>query len=115
MGGAIQGSGARQIKLYSSVKPEIVKVIVVEAHAKGLTVTGHVPEGMTAIEAVNYGMDQINHIGFELPYFSREVLGADGKPDGAKAPVLELDRPRERFGFDAEGSQHDPRSDRCTL
>src|ERR1700733_12209939 len=28
-----------------------------------MTVTGHVPEGMTAIEAVEAGMDQINHFG----------------------------------------------------
>jgi hypothetical protein len=94
--GRYKAAGARQIKLYSSVKPDIVRVIVAEAHVQGLTVTGHVPEGMTAIEAVNYGMDQINHIGFELPYFSRDVLGADGKPDAAKAPVLELDGPHAK-------------------
>jgi hypothetical protein len=50
--------GARQIKLYSSLKPEIVKVIAADAHARGLTVTGHIPEGMTAIQAIHDGMDQ---------------------------------------------------------
>jgi hypothetical protein len=41
-------------------------------------------------------MDQINHISYELPYFSRAVLDADGKPDRTKAPVLELDGPRSK-------------------
>jgi hypothetical protein len=91
-----KAAGARQIKIYSSVKPEIVRAITREAHARGLTVTGHIPEGMTAIEGVHDGIDQINHIDYELPYFSHPVLGADGKPDGTKAPVLELDGPRSK-------------------
>ena len=89
-------AGARQIKVYSSVKPEIVKAIAADAHARGMTVTGHVPEGMTAIEGVHDGMDQINHIQYELQYFSHAVLSADGKPDRTKPPVLELDGPRSK-------------------
>ncbi len=89
-------AGARQIKIYSSVKPEIVKAICADAHARGMTVTGHIPEGMTAIEGVNDGMDQINHIQYEMPYFTHPVLGADGKPDRTKPPVLELDGPRAK-------------------
>jgi Amidohydrolase family len=91
-----KAAGARQIKIYSSVKPEIVKAITADAHARDMTVTGHIPEGMTAIEGVHDGMDQINHISFELPYFSNPVLGADGKPDNTKAPVLQLDGPRAK-------------------
>jgi hypothetical protein len=59
-------------------------------------VTGHIPEGMTAIEGVHDGMDQVNHIEYELPYFSHPVLGADGKPDRTKPAVLELDGPRAK-------------------
>jgi len=91
-----KASGARQIKIYSSVKPEIVKTITADAHARGMTVTGHIPEGMTAIEGVHDGMDQINHIDFEVPYFSNPGLGADGKPDRTKAPALQLDGPRAK-------------------
>ena len=58
--------------------------------------TGHIPEGMTAIEGVNDGMDQINHISYELPYFTRPILGADGKPDRSKAPALDLMGPAPR-------------------
>ncbi len=88
-----KAAGARQIKIYSSVKPEVVKAICVAAHARGMTVTGHIPNGMTAIDGVNDGMDQINHIQYEIPYFTHPVLGADGKPDRTKPPVLDLDGP----------------------
>ncbi|MDR3446137.1 amidohydrolase family protein [Dyella sp.] len=56
--------GARQIKIYSSMKPELVPVIAAEAHRLGMTVTGHVPFGMTAPEVVKAGYDSINHIDF---------------------------------------------------
>jgi len=55
-------SGFAQIKIYSSVKPAIVKAIATEAHRLGLTVTGHIPEGMTTRAAMDSGMDQVNHI-----------------------------------------------------
>lgn len=89
-----KAAGARQIKIYSSVKPEVVRAICEDAHARGMTVTGHIPEGMTAIEGVHDGMDQINHISYELPYFTSTVMGSDGKPDRTKAPVLELNGAR---------------------
>jgi hypothetical protein len=91
-----KNAGARQIKIYSSVKPEVVKAITAAAHARNMTVTGHIPEGMTAIEGVNDGMDQINHISYEAPYFSHSVLGSDGKPDASKPVVLDLNGPRVR-------------------
>jgi imidazolonepropionase-like amidohydrolase len=56
--------GALQIKVYSSVKPEILKVVTEEAHRLGMTVTGHVPNGMTALEGIEDGMDQINHVAY---------------------------------------------------
>ncbi|UWZ83320.1 amidohydrolase family protein [Occallatibacter riparius] len=89
-----KAAGARQIKIYSSVKPEVVKAICAAAHARGMTVTGHIPEGMTAIEGVNDGMDQINHLPYAMSYFTRAVLGPDGKPDRTKPAIEELDGPR---------------------
>lgn len=101
-----KAAGAKQIKIYSSAKPEVVKAITAAAHARGMTVTGHIPEGMTAIEGVNDGMDQINHITYELPYFTRAPLGADGKPDRTKPVVLELDGPRARDLISTLQSHH---------
>jgi imidazolonepropionase-like amidohydrolase len=57
-------AGAPQIKIYSSMKPALVPVITAEAHRLGMTVTGHVPQGMTAPEVVKDGYDAINHIDF---------------------------------------------------
>jgi imidazolonepropionase-like amidohydrolase len=91
-----KAAGARQIKIYSSVKPEIVKAICAAAHERGLTVTGHIPRNMTAIDGINDGMDQINHIQYDVPYFAHPALNADGKPDRTKPPVLELDGPKAK-------------------
>ena len=55
-------NGFVQIKIYSSVKPAIVKAICTEAHRLGLTVTGHIPEGMTLMQGVDSGMDMVNHV-----------------------------------------------------
>jgi imidazolonepropionase-like amidohydrolase len=57
-----KAAGFQQIKIYSSVKPEIVKVVTAEAHRLGMTVTGHIPIGMNAIQGIKSGMDQINHV-----------------------------------------------------
>ena len=57
-----KAAGFQQIKIYSSVKPEILKVVTAEAHRLGMTVTGHIPFGMNAIQGIEDGMDQINHV-----------------------------------------------------
>src|SRR4029077_1094098 len=43
---------------------EELKVVAEEAHRLGMAVTGHIPEGLTAYQGVDAGMDQINHIGY---------------------------------------------------
>jgi imidazolonepropionase-like amidohydrolase len=55
-------AGFQQMKIYSSVKPDNVKAICADAHKLGMTVTGHIPNGMNAYEGVEDGMDMINHI-----------------------------------------------------
>jgi imidazolonepropionase-like amidohydrolase len=55
-------AGFQQMKIYSSVKEENVKAICADAHQLGMTVTGHIPNGMTAYDGVSDGMDQVNHI-----------------------------------------------------
>ena len=57
-------AGFQQMKIYSSVKLEELKVVADEAHRLGMTVTGHIPEGLNAYQAVEAGQDQINHIGY---------------------------------------------------
>jgi imidazolonepropionase-like amidohydrolase len=62
-----KAAGFQQIKIYSSVKPEILKVVTAEAHRLGMTVTGHIPFGMNAIQGIEDGMDQINHVEYLMP------------------------------------------------
>jgi imidazolonepropionase-like amidohydrolase len=57
-------AGFQQMKIYSSVKLDEVKVIADEAHRLGMTVTGHVPEGLNAYQVIEAGQDQINHIDY---------------------------------------------------
>ena len=57
-------AGFQQMKIYSSVKLEQIKAVADEAHRLGMTVTGHVPQDLTAYQAIEAGQDQINHIGY---------------------------------------------------
>lgn len=56
--------GYVQIKIYSSIKPELVAVIAALAHARGMRVSGHVPAFMTAEQFVRDGADEIQHVNF---------------------------------------------------
>lgn len=60
-----------QIKIYSSVKPAIVKAICDEAHRQGLTVTGHIPNRMTIQAGVDSGMDMVNHVQYVYSVMKR--------------------------------------------
>lgn len=84
-----KAAGAVQIKIYGSVKPALVPVIAEEAHKLGLTVTGHVPAGMTTAQAVEAGFDAVNHI----VYPARDLLHMErGKP----LPPLDFTSPDAR-------------------
>src|SRR5262249_39251208 len=50
------------IKIYNSVKPDLVPLLAKEAHARGMAVTGHIPVHMLANEAVQAGYDGIEHL-----------------------------------------------------
>jgi len=65
--------GYVQIKIYSSVKPELVPVIAAEAHKRGLRVSGHVPAGMIAEQFVREGADEIQHMNFIFLNFMPDV------------------------------------------
>jgi len=57
-------AGFAQIKIYSSIKPELVAPAARFAHARGLRLSGHVPAFMTAQQFVEAGADEIQHINF---------------------------------------------------
>jgi imidazolonepropionase-like amidohydrolase len=87
--------GYVQIKLYSSLKPELVPGIVKTAHARGLRVSGHVPNGMIASQFVEDGADELQHINFIFLNFLASQVKDTRTPErftavGANAAKLDL-------------------------
>ena len=68
----------QQIKVYTQLKPEVLRAITAEAHKRGLTVTGHVPAAVNTFQGIDDGMDQINH----LQFITRGM-----RPEGDTGPV----------------------------
>ena len=90
--------GYVQIKIYSSVKPELVPAIIDEAHKNGLRVSGHIPAEMTADQCIKLGYDEIQHINFLVLNFFPEIKNTNTiarltKP-GEVAAGLDLTSPQ---------------------
>jgi imidazolonepropionase-like amidohydrolase len=82
-------NGFAQIKIYSSVTPDIVRVITNEAHRLGFTVSGHIPQGMTVKAGIDSGMDQVNHVHFVSAMMKKNPDGSFDPRDSANAAVLD--------------------------
>ncbi|WBO20769.1 amidohydrolase family protein [Sphingomonas abietis] len=54
--------GYWQIKIYNSMNPAWVPAIAKEAHALGMTVTGHIPAFTNADAMIGAGYDEVTHI-----------------------------------------------------
>lgn len=89
--------GYVQIKIYSSVKPELVPGIVQLAHSHGMRVSGHVPAGMIAEQFVRAGVDEIQHMNFIFLNFMPQVKETRG--------------PARFMEVAAHGAEIDPASD----
>lgn len=61
--------GYVQIKLYSSLDPKLVPAIAKRTHELGLRLSGHIPNGMSAEQAVREGYDEIQHANFLILNF----------------------------------------------
>ena len=66
--------GYKQIKLYNLLHPDLVPTIAMEAHRRGMRLSGHVPRGMSVSAAVNLGFDEINHAAFLFSNFFQDSL-----------------------------------------
>jgi imidazolonepropionase-like amidohydrolase len=91
--------GYKQIKLYNLVHPDLVPVIVEEAHKRGMRVSGHVPRGLTVEAAVQLGFDEIQHAAFLFSTFFQDSLYVPRmRPYSGiaalVAPTFDLDDPR---------------------
>jgi hypothetical protein len=65
--------GYDQIKIYSSVPVELVPAMTERAKSRGLRVSGHIPAGMWAEDAVRAGYDEIQHINMLFLNFYKDV------------------------------------------
>ncbi|MGZ8290050.1 MAG: amidohydrolase family protein [Telluria sp.] len=54
--------GYPQLKIYNSFPKAILKETVAYAHSRGMRVSGHVPAGLRAQDALDAGYDEIQHI-----------------------------------------------------
>jgi hypothetical protein len=68
-----QQLGYVQIKLYSSLDPKLVPPIIARAHQLGLRVSGHIPNGLIAEQAVKDGFNEIQHVNFLFLNFQPDV------------------------------------------
>lgn len=87
--------GYVQIKLYSSLNPDFVPGISKLAHSRGLRVSGHIPNGITAAKFVEDGADEIQHINFIFLNFLASQVKDTRTPErftvvGANAAKLDL-------------------------
>lgn len=83
-------NGFAQVKIYSSVKPDIVKAICDEAHRVGLTVTGHIPQNMTTQAGIDSGMDMINHMQYVYAMMKKNKDRSIDMQDSASMAALEF-------------------------
>jgi hypothetical protein len=87
--------GYVQIKLYSSLNPDFVPGIAKTAHERGLRLSGHIPNGITASRFVQDGADEIQHINFIFLNFLADQVKDTRTPErftavGANAAKLDL-------------------------
>jgi imidazolonepropionase-like amidohydrolase len=91
--------GYEQIKVYSSIKPELVRTIIERAHGRGMRVSGHVPALMTAEQVVRLGFDELQHMNYVFLNFMADT-------------VKETRGPARFTSIPEHAAEVDPRSDR---
>jgi hypothetical protein len=62
-------AGFEQTKVFEDMTPDLLRVITEESHRVHMTVTGHLPAELTPNQAVEAGMDGIEHTLNVLPAF----------------------------------------------
>ena len=89
--------GFEQIKIYSSVLPELVPYMAERAHHRGMRVSGHIPNGMTAERAIEDGFDEIQHVNMLFLTF----WGDEGIDTRTPARFTEVAARAADFDFEA--------------
>ncbi|HYL98866.1 MAG TPA: amidohydrolase family protein [Blastocatellia bacterium] len=92
---ALKAQGVDALKVYFMLKPEVLKEVIKEAHAAGLPVTGHIGVKTSWTDALNAGIDGLNHIRVWKDFLPVEdqPQGEDESLDGSKhlVPRMQAD------------------------
>jgi imidazolonepropionase-like amidohydrolase len=92
--------GYRQVKIYNSVEPDVLKVLAEEGHKKGMTVTGHIPKEVgTIANAVDLGMDMFSHDRAIYSVLFPEKTKLQAGKDLLENPEVHPDRVKEAIRF----------------
>src|SRR5690606_36704256 len=87
--------GYEQIKLYSSLGPALVAPIARAVHDRDMRLSGHIPAGMLAADAVRAGYDEIQHMNMlllqSLPDVKDTQSTARFTAIGARAGAIDID------------------------
>lgn len=83
-------AGFLQMKLYNQLQPDVILAVTTEAHRLGMTVTGHVPDAINALQGIELGMDQINHLGYVSPVLREGNTPFDPNSDRARRSIALL-------------------------
>jgi imidazolonepropionase-like amidohydrolase len=79
-------AGFDQIKVYSSITPDVLRAVIDAAHQLDLRVAGHLPVNVSMNEAIQLGLDEVTHITSIYPEFF-----APGTPLKRTDPLPDLD------------------------
>ena len=74
---ALKAQGVDALKVYFMLDPNVLRAVIKEAHAQGLRVTGHIGVRTGWREAMEAGIDGLNHI-----RVWRDFLPLDKQPQG---------------------------------
>ncbi|HEY6332870.1 MAG TPA: amidohydrolase family protein [Blastocatellia bacterium] len=74
---ALKAQGVDALKVYFMLSPDVLRAVTKEAHAQGLRVTGHIGVKTGWGEALDAGIDGLNHI-----RIWRDLLPIDKQPQG---------------------------------
>jgi imidazolonepropionase-like amidohydrolase len=93
-------NGYKQVKIYNSVEPDVLKVLAEEGHKKGMTVTGHIPKEVgTIANAVDLGMDMFSHDRAIYSVLFPEKTKLQAGKDLLEDPEVDPDRVKEAIRF----------------
>lgn len=69
---AAKNSGADFVKIWSLLEPELFEAISIEAHRRGLPLSGHLPDRVPVLDGIRAGMTTMEHLhGIPLDVSSR--------------------------------------------